>query len=346
MNQTFHAILLIVAVKGCEKQYPQITERNNGLYTYATYPIGAAIDIKTLNYDTSYRGIAIREFNSLTPENIFKAQYIHPQPNVFNWDEAYNLVNFCYTNNKRLHGHTLIWHQENPEWMNSFKGNASEWDNMMKIHIKTIVSHFKGQVTSWDVVNEAFNDDGSFRDNIWYNNIGESYIEKAFRYAYEADTNVLLFYNEYNLESSHKKRKRVIDYLNDLRRKGVKIDGIGLQMHVNIKSPGEIHLSEALKNFTDNGYRIHLSEIDISINPKNRKIRNMEKLLGNQAEMLGEIAILYKQIPPQYQYGITFWGISDKTSWIRLYYKRNDHPLLYDDNYKAKPCYWRFKECL
>ena len=216
----------------------------------------------------------------------------------------------------------------------------------MKTHIQVIVLHFKGKVSGWDVVNEAFNEDGTLRNTIWRQKIGAGYIEKAFIYAYEADPKVLLFYNDYNLESNPNKRNSVIGFLNNLRNRGIKIDGIGIQMHVNILSTEATQVASALQSISNNDYQIHLSELDISVNPLGKNITPSQSLFTKQANLLGEIVLQYKQIPTRYQYGITFWGISDKTSWIIDYFNREDYPLLYDDNYLPKPAYCKLKETL
>lgn len=317
-----------------------------GLFTLAKYPVGTAIDINELENNPLYKSIALKQFNSITPENIFKAENIHPKASQFNWKQADRLAAFCVANNKRLYGHTLIWHNQLPQWILDFQGNSSEWEQLMKNHIQTIVTHFKGKVTAWDVVNEAFNEDGTLRDNIWKQKIGDSYIEKAFLYAHKADPDAFLFYNDYNLESNPTKLKSVLSFLNNLRKKGLKINGIGLQMHISTEYPKPSQIAKAFREIATDNYKIHLSELDISINPNNQNIEPTEKKLAQQANLLESIVLNYNQLPTQYKFGITFWGIADKNSWIRYFYRRNDYPLLYDDSYLPKPCYCKLIETL
>ena len=339
-------VLLLTFFFSCAKNDSSVCDDSDGLYMHSDFPIGVAIDINELYSNSLYKSIAIKQFNSVTPENIFKAEYLHPEPAFFDWTDADSLTNFCIANNKRLHGHTLIWHQQLPKWILNFQGNSSDWEQLIKTHIQTIVLHFKGKVTGWDVVNEAFNEDGTLRNTIWRQKIGAGYIEKAFIYAHEADPNVLLFYNDYNLESNPNKRNSVIGFLNNLRNRGIKIDGIGIQMHINILSTEATQVASALQSISNNDYQIHLSELDISVNPLGKDITPSQSLFTKQANLLGEIVLQYKQIPARYQYGITFWGISDKTSWIIDYFNREDYPLLYDDNYLPKPAYCKLKETL
>ncbi len=339
-------LLLLTFLLGCQKE--EIPECNDsiGLFTFSDYPIGTAIDVNELDSDPLYKSIAIKQFNSITPENIFKAEYIHPEQLFFNWSQADSLVSFCEQNNKRLYGHTLIWHKQLPQWIIGFQGNSSDWEQLMKVHIQTIVTHFNNKVAAWEVVNEAFNEDGTLRNNIWKQNIGSGYIEKAFMFAHEADPDALLFYNDYNLEMNPTKRHSVISLLNNIRNRGVRVDGIGVQMHISTSYPEPSQIAGAFQEIAANDFKVHITELDISINPYNQNIEPSEKLLTEQANLLGSIVFNYNKIPDQYQYGITFWGISDKNSWIRNFYNREDYPLLYDDNYLPKPCYCKLIETL
>ncbi len=162
----------------------------------------------------------------------------------------------------------------------------------------------------------------------------------------EVDNNVLLFYNDYNLESNTAKRNAVIQLLNNLRLKGVKVNGIGLQMHINTTNPELTQIAIAIKQVVDNQYQLHIAELDISVNPLAKDIVFTPDLARRQAALLAGIIQQYNQIDKAYQYGITFWGISDRYSWIRSYYNRIDFPLLYDDNYLPKPAYCAIKSQL
>jgi endo-1,4-beta-xylanase len=338
-------VLLLTLLLGCKKADIAVCDDSESLFQQADFPIGVAINSGELNANQVYRAIAEKQFNSFTAENIFKAGYLHPAENSFYWQDADSLVNFCVNNNKRLHGHTLIWHDQLPAWIINFTGSSDEWETLYKNHIQTIVSHFRGKVSAWDVVNEAFNEDGSLRNSIWKEKIGDQYIEKAFIYAHEADPDALLFYNDFNLESNSKKRNAVISYCNGLRNRGVIVHGIGLQMHIDIFSDAA-QIAESFNDVAQNGYKVHVSELDISVNSSGQNFTLNSSLFEKQAGLLGKIVINYKQIPPAYQYGITFWGVSDNESWIPLYYSREDYPLLYDVNYLPKPAYCKLKETL
>lgn len=330
----------------CKKEEIPTCTDDSPLYLQADYPIGVAVDFMMFGYDSVYKEKATSQFNSFTAENIFKPEYLHPEENYFYWTEADSMASYCIANDKRLHGHTLIWHQQIPSWIENFQGDANAWDLLMKIHIQTIVTHFKGKVKSWDVVNEAFEEDGTLRNSIWQEKIGDDYIQKAFQYAHEADPDALLFYNDYNLESNGRKRKAVLDFFDELRATGIQVDGIGMQTHVNVCTARSNEIVRAFSDVADADYLVHVSELDIALNPKGKAIGYDQDLLYDQAILLSEIVKGYNSLPANLQYGITFWGVYDGQSWIRTYYNRDDYPLLYDDNYQVKPCYCAMKKHL
>jgi endo-1,4-beta-xylanase len=342
----FGIFIFVLIEMSCRKPLEGKCNVKDPLYARVTFPIGTAVDNFFLQSDSIYQVISNSQFNSFTPENIFKPAYLHPEEDVYYWEDADFLAQYCRARNKRIHGHTLIWHQQNPQWMSDFSGTSQDWDVMMKKHIISIVTHFGSTVSSWDVVNEAFNEDGSLRDNIWLQHIGPSYIEKAFQYAREANTHVKLFYNDYGLESNPTKLNAVLHFFNNMRQRGVSVDGIGLQMHINIKY-SEIYLIEkAIQKVAEQNYLLHLSELDISVNPMGKTYKLLENDLKSQAELLCKVVRAYKNVPTQLQFGITFWGISDRDSWIRTYYNRVDYPLLFDDNFQPKPAYCFLKNNL
>ena len=341
-----YILFIILLIASCKKIEVEECSDLQNLYTFSNYPIGVALDINQLPYNAQYTNIATNQFNSVTPGNIFKSYYLHPSENHFDWKKADQLVQFCESNNQRLHGHTLIWHNQLPYWMEQFQGSPSEWELLFKEHIQTICKHFKGKVTSWDVVNEAFNENGTLRNTIWKQKIGPTYIEKAFRYAHKADPEALLFYNDYNVALNETKRKAILDLCNNLRLRGVPIDGIGMQMHISTLFPDNKQIAAALKDISNNDFKIHLSEVDISLNPLSLDIEPSKELFDRQANKLASVVLLYNDIPTKYQYGITFWGISDKDSWIPVHFNREDYPLLFDVNYDPKPAYCKLKETL
>jgi endo-1,4-beta-xylanase len=339
-------ILLLVTIgillnSSCQKEeISPCNIQDKSLADCVDFYCGNVVDLNRMSSNLEYEKIVNTQFNSVTAENIMKPEFLHPSENIFNWTEADQLVDYCTSNSKRLHGHTLIWHQQLPHWMSNFQGDKEDWENMMKKHIFQIVNHFKGKVTSWDVVNEAFNDDGTLRNSIWRKNIGSSYIEKAFQYAHEADPDAKLFYNDYSVVINPVKRKAILSLLNNLKAKGIPVDGIGIQMHIFNGFPENIEISNAIADIWKNDFLVHISELDISINPLSRQMQEApQSQLERQAEKYLYIFKTYDKIPDKYKFGITIWGVGDSDSWIRYYYNRNDFPLLFDDNYQPKSAY-------
>lgn len=332
-------VVLAAGLASCQKAPLEPCDAAQPLFSVYSFPVGVAINPTELYSSGDYQRLATRHFNSITPENIFKPSYLHPEAKQYAWAEADQLAAFCQTRNQRLHGHTLIWHQQLPGWMARFAGSPADWEAMFRDHIQTICRHFRGKVSSWDVVNEAFEADGTLRRTIWSEHLGASYLEKAFRYAHEADPDALLFYNDYELESNLVKRRAVVAWLQTMQQRGVPVHGLGLQMHISIVHPENTQLAEALRAVQQTGLKLHLSEIDVAINPLGQAITPTPALLQRQADKLAFLVRTYQEIPQAQQFGITFWGISDRNTWLRSYYHRDEYPLLFDDNYQPKPAF-------
>lgn len=311
----------------------------------ADFPIGVAINTDKLKDEERYWKIVPVQFNSITAEKIMKPDYIHPKKNQFNFTETDHLIDFCKQFKMRLHGHTLIWDKALPPWIENFKGEQQDWEALLKEHIQTIVTHCKGYVKSWDVVNEAFTDDGYLKKNVWLKHIGESYIEKAFQYAHEADPEALLFYNDYSLEVYSTKLKSVLQFLGELKAKGIRVDGVGMQMHVTLDYPYISDINEAATHIQQEGYLVHYSELDVSLKTGHNFFTSKKKLLSAQKERYKNIVEGFMKLKPEKRFGITLWGVSDNDSWLMERSLRS-RPMLYDVNYRLKPAFCGFTEAL
>lgn len=340
-------LILATLLFSCEREPIEADcSLSPGLYRLSDFPIGVAVDLYQLENNPTYQNLLNQQFNQLTPENIFKADRLHPAEEQYYFTEADRLVVYAETHAKEMHGHNLVWHQQLPNWLKNYRGSKAQWEELFEDHIKTIVGHFKGKLRAWDVVNEPFLDDGNLRPSLWLEHIGPSYIEKAFRYAHEADPEALLFLNDYNMALSPRKRASIIQLVKDLQRRGVPIHGIGLQMHINIVYPSDADIGRCMQEMAELGLALHLSEVDISINPFSRNIDFSPELAQDQAEKMAFVVKAYQSIPAHLQYGITFWGLSDLDSWIPSYFGRNDSPLLFDRSYEPKAMYCQLKSLL
>jgi len=303
------------------------------------FPMGAALNVSLLKSNNNYRNLIIKEFNSVTAENAMKFASLHPSKDTYTWSDADYLIDFANANGMRVHGHTLNWYKSLPDWVNNFQGTTAEWENLLKTHIQTVIGHFKGKVASWDVVNEAINDDGKIRNSIWVQKLGVDYIGRAFQYAHEADPNALLFYNDYGHEFGPTKRTAILNLVNSLKSKGIPIDGIGLQMHTRVTQT-DANLATAITTAAATGLKVHISEIDIALNPDNTAGATYTTALADQqAAKYKAIVKAYNSIPKAQQFGITQWNVTDADSWIPSNYNRPDWPLPFDAQYQRKPAY-------
>ncbi len=359
-------LFIILSAANCKKArskiYPEppLAVDTITLKSVAPFKVGAAIDVYLLQSNSLYKNILLKEHSSITTENTLKWPSVHPAENTFDFSGGDYIADFCQTNGKRLHGHCLIWYQSNPEWLNYFNGDSLAWEGLFKTHIQTLVAHYKGKITGWDVVNEAFHDqDGSLRVNdvytsdnfddgcIWARHLGRDYIARAFIYAHEADPSALLFYNDYGQEWNERKTDSIITMINDFKARGIPINGLGVQMHTDINAP-EDGIIKALQKVAATGLQIHISELDISVNPSNNTSLQFSNALAQQhADKFAFIVHQYRLlVPVAQQYGITTWNVGDKDSWLRSYLMHTDWPLLFDDAYARKPAYYSFRNAL
>jgi len=329
------------------------------LKNIAPFKVGASVVVPLLQNDSAYINTVLQQYNSITTANTLKWYIAHPAQNMFDFSGGDYIADFCAANGKRMHAHCLIWYLDNPQWLNNFNGDSLAWENLFKTHIQTLVAHYKGKTTSWDVVNEALNDDGSLRVNdknlsnnyddgsIWARHLGPDYVARAFIYAHEADTSTLLFYNDYGQEWDDRKTDSIIAMINRFKARGIPINGLGIQMHTNINA-SENGIKKAFQKAAATGLLIHISELDVGVNPSNNQtIEFSDALAQRQANLYAFIVQQYKQlIPAKQQYGITTWDVSDADSWLVTELKRKDWPLLFDKNFTKKPAYFSFRNAL
>jgi endo-1,4-beta-xylanase len=347
-------LLAFFMLAGCKKKAVLVTAPVATLYRSASFPLGAAVVSGLLQSNYAYQGVVISEFNSVTTGNDLKFNAIEPQQGVFDYTGGDYIVAFAAQHHMRVHAHNLIWNQALPSWVLNFQGDSAGWENLFKTHIQTEVAHYKGQVASWDVVNEAIRDDnGTLRNqdinpgdgSIWCRHLGPGYIARAFQYAHEADPAALLFYNDSGQEwPGSLKLDSILALVTRLRAHGIPINGIGMEMHIDIINTINSNITAAIQRLAATGLKIHVSELDIAVNPDNdHNIVYSASLQAAQSAKYQFVAATYKAtVPAAQQYGITTWDVGDGDSWIPVYYNRNDWPLPFDVNYKKKQAYFGF----
>lgn len=304
--------------------------------------IGTAVQFRPLQRQPMYRKVLVREFNMVTPENAMKFEVVHPERDHYDFTQADEIVQFARDRDLLVRGHTLVWHQQLPSWLTEGEFTREELKAILRDHIYTVVGHFRDRVSVWDVVNEAFNDDGTLRDTIWLRGIGEEYLELAFRWASEADPNARLFYNNYGGEMAGKKADETYEFMQKLQDRGVPIDGVGLQMHVGLNNaPTAAAVAENMRRFDRLGLEVQITEMDVQI--QNGTGTTGERLHA-QAEIYGEM-LRVCQIEPNCN-TLVMWGFTDAHSWIPSFTGNDDSPLIFDEFYRPKPAYYELVEVL
>ena len=341
---------MLLLTSACKKKAAPAPTDNASLKSTARFPMGAAVGSDGIKGSYSYQGTLINEYNSVTSDYQLKFDWTEPQQGVLNYADGDYIVAFATQNHMRVHAHNFIWHQALPNWVINFQGDSLAWENLFKTHIEGEATHYRGQVASWDVVNEAIrDDDGTLRNkdvnpgdgSIWRQHLGTDYIARAFQYAHEADPNALLFYNDYGQEWSSLKLNSIVALVTNLKNRGIPISGVGIQLHTDINASND-GITTALKSLAATGLRVHISELDISVNPTNDpNIVFTSDLQIAQAAKYQFIAETYRAtVPAAQQYGITTWEFCDADSWIPAFFHRKDWPLPFDGSYKKKPAYF------
>lgn len=330
--------------------------QNKGLHELSTIPIGGAISINKVLADEKLKDITIKNFSSISATNDMK-MYSILRDSTYSFEKVDKLLAFCEEHDKRLFGHTLLWHYGLPQWIQdeASKNGAASVDKFMKDYITKVVTKYKGKVAAWDVVNEGFETSGGdYRKTFWYNQLGKAYVEKAFRYAHEADPDAVLFYNDFNLERDTAKLNGVLKMISELKEKDVPIHGLGFQMHLRMDIPDST-IAYCLKKAADTGLQIHFSELDIIFNKHNdskdggeqQYTELTEEMKLQQAEKYKNLVLMYRNIVPlDQQYGITFWDFNDRDTWIKPFFNINDWPTIFDENLDPKPAYHGFADGL
>src|SRR5512145_757730 len=268
--------------------------------------------------DSAYTTIANREFNMVTAENEMKIDATEPNQNQFNFTNADRVFNWAVQNGKQVRGHTLAWHSQQPPWMQNMSGTALR--NAMINHINGVMAHYKGNIYAWDVVNEAFEENGS-RRNSNLQQTGNDWIEVAFRTARAADPAAKLCYNDYNIESwSYAKTQGVYRMVQDFKQRGVPIDCVGFQAHLNSGNPYPSNFRQTLSSFAALGVDVQITELDIQGSGTTQA--------NTYANVVNDCLAVARCN------GITVWGIRDSDSW-----RSGGTPLLFDASGNKKPAY-------
>ncbi|CAG8197201.1 unnamed protein product [Penicillium olsonii] len=273
------------------------------------------------------------DFGQITPGNAQKWDSIEPTQGTFSYTKGDVIADLAAKNDQKLRCHTLVWHSQLPSWVSSGTWTNETLIAAMKNHITNVVTHYKGKCYAWDVVNEALNEDGTYRTNIFYQTIGEAYLPIAFATAAAADPDVKLYYNDYNIESSGSKSTGAQRIIKLVQQYGAKIDGVGLQAHLIVGStPSQSAQATNLAAFAALGVDIAYTELDIRMT------------LPSTAALLAQQATDYKNtvaacVANTKCIGVTIWDYTDKYSWVPSVFSGQGAALPWDENLAKKPAY-------
>ena len=337
-----------------------MAQQTLGEATKGAFLFGVAINMQQVNGINPIESALIaKEFSAIVPENSMKPQPIHPEENRYYWDDADKLVAFGEKNKQVVTGHCLIWHSQIGRW---FFVDADGKDvapevlkERMRQHILTVVGRYKGRIKGWDVVNEAFEDNGKYRNSKFYQILGKDFIKYAFQFAHEADPNAELYYNDYNVETPAK-CDAIVGLIKDLKASGCRIDAVGSQAHWHMNSPTLDTTETSFKKLRDAGVHLLITEWDISILPSpydganiaaNFRYSNemdpyregvpdsiQQKWNKRMLDMFG-LFLKYSDVIDR----VTVWGLTDNTTWLNNFpiRGRKDYPVLFDRNNQRKP---------
>lgn len=356
------AFAMVALLFGCKRTVYQRDNPNSLKEVFKDdFFIGTALNINQINKkDAATDSLISIQFNAITAENIMKAKLIHPTWGQFDFDAADKFVEYGKLKDMYIVGHTLIWHSQLPPFVQAIT-DADSLRQFMELHIHTIGQRYASSVDSWDVVNEALNEDGSWRESVFYELLGEEYIVEAFRKAAEAAPNAALYYNDYNIEQSQK-RAGVIRLIKKLQEAGVRIDGVGIQGHWNINNLQLDAIEESIQEYAKLGVKVAITELDLSVLPNpwdlqgadvNQQFKgglNMDpyadqlpdsvgRLLADSYEQLFRLFLKHRDKISR----VTFWGTNDSQSWLNNWpiVGRTNYPLLFDRNNHPKEAFYR-----
>lgn len=322
--------------------------------------IGTALNSwQVAGRDSNATDIVTRHFNAIVAENCMKSESLQPREGEFRFRQADEFVAFGERYGMHITGHCLIWHSQLPRWFcTDEQGNNISPELLrqrMKAHISTVVGRYKGRVKGWDVVNEAIMEDGSYRKSKFYEILGEEFIPLAFQYAHEADPEAELYYNDYNMYYPGK-RKAVCQLIRQLKERGLRIDAVGMQGHIDMHHPSLEEFEASIEAYADAGVKVMITEFDMSALPSPWQSANLSDTLSYEQRMNPYVDGLPDSISAQWNARmmeymqlfirhaeditrVTTWGVTDGSSWKNGFpiRGRTDYPLFFDRQYRPKP---------
>jgi endo-1,4-beta-xylanase len=308
--------------------------------------MGTAVRPSQLS-ETAYASTLAREFSMVEAEDAMKWWVLRPERATYDFRSGDEVVRFAEAHQMKVRGHCLVWGRYNPDWLTQGHYTTRQLSRLLHEHINRVMRHYSGKVFAWDVVNEALDENGAVRDSLWYDQPGiglsgngTAYIERVFRWAHRADPHALLFYNEAEGEGMNRKSDAIYAMVKDFKRRGVPIDGVGLQMHVPTTDADTFstsNLSSNIARLTALGVQVHITELDVSL-PLDSGGAPRAEDLTRQAEVYR--TIVRACLNSAGCTAIQTWGFTDKYSWIGSHSQgARGHALPFDRTYEPKSAY-------
>ncbi|MBE9013719.1 endo-1,4-beta-xylanase [Pseudanabaenaceae cyanobacterium LEGE 13415] len=304
---------------------------------------GAAANQRDVVRDTEYAQVLAKDCGILVPENDLKWADLRPSPDQFDFQRGDWMAQFTKQHGLLLRGHTLAWHQSNPEWLKDITRQQAE--QVLVKHIHTVVKHYAGRMHSWDVVNEAI--DGAWSDRAdklqptqWVKLLDKNYIEIAFRAAAAADPNAILVYNDtsvdYDVPEDNRTRAAILKLLESLKSRNVPIHALGIQGHLDAaeKRFNEKKFRDFLSEVAGMGLKILITELDVSDRSLPADIHVRDRAVADAIEQYLSVALDERAVS-----AVITWGISDRYTWLSRYPRPDKLPvrtLPYSDTMQRK----------
>src|SRR5437660_1936946 len=334
---------VVLAAFGSTSPAPSLREAGDR----AGVLLGTAVRPSQLS-ELAYAKTLAREFNLVEPEDAMKWWVVRANADTFDFRQGDEVVHFAQAHGMKVRGHCLVWGRDNPAWLTQGQFTPTRFSKLLHEHITSVMKHYAGQVFAWDVVNEAFDENGNVRDSLWYNQPGvglagkgTAYIEQAFRWAHEADPQALLLYHEAEGEGLNRKSDAIYSMVKDFKTRHVPIDGVGLQLHISNLNfdidPGATNIARLAAL----GVQVHITELDVSLPLAARGELIHPDDLTRKAEIYRGIVRACLQTPVCT--AIQTWGFTDKYSWIGSHsHHAHGQALLFDRSYQPKQSYRAF----
>jgi endo-1,4-beta-xylanase len=305
--------------------------------------IGTAVRSSQLS-ETTYASTLAREFSMVEAEDAMKWWVLRPDAAIYDFRQGDEVVHFAQAHQMKVRGHCLVWGRYNPDWLTQGHFTTEQLSRLLHEHIDRVMKHYASQVFAWDVVNEALDENGNVRDSLWYNQPGigfteqgTAYLEQVFRWAHDADPHALLFYNEAEGEGLSRKSDAIYAMIKDFKRRGVPIDGVGLQMHVPALDADVQGIGVNIARLAALGVQVHITELDVSL-PVDSAGRAGPDDMTRQANVYRGIVRACLNNPGCT--AIQTWGFTDKYSWIGSHsHGARGQALPFDRAYQHKSAY-------